>query len=239
MTKRKRAPEGAGVGVFPKSEESLPEVGHGAGSRKDPSLPKGLEKGHAEEWRVAEHGCRLKQTTMEKLKRTVEQARAAFNTGKTRPLAFRIQQLKALKKMVQENEKEFSAAMKADLNKSELNSFSYEIMIVLGEIDLFLEKLPEWASPQSVEKTILTLSDKTYIHREPLGVTLVIGAWNYPFVLIMGPLLAAIAAGNAVVIKPSEISETQPRCWKSCCLNTSTRTCIRWSTEECRRRRSC
>uniref|UniRef100_A0A8C6VJ70 Aldehyde dehydrogenase family 3 member A2 n=1 Tax=Naja naja TaxID=35670 RepID=A0A8C6VJ70_NAJNA len=133
---------------------------------------------------------------MEKLKRTVEQARAAFNTGKTRPLAFRIQQLKALKKMVQENEKEFSAAMKADLNKSELNSFSYEIMIVLGEIDLFLEKLPEWASPQSVEKTILTLSDKTYIHREPLGVTLVIGAWNYPFVLIMGPLLAAIAAGT-------------------------------------------
>uniref|UniRef100_A0A670YIP4 aldehyde dehydrogenase (NAD(+)) n=1 Tax=Pseudonaja textilis TaxID=8673 RepID=A0A670YIP4_PSETE len=57
---------------------------------------------------------------MEKLKRTVEQARAAFNTGKTRPLAFRIQQLKALKKMVQEKEKEFSAAMKADLNKVEL-----------------------------------------------------------------------------------------------------------------------
>ncbi|XP_058019831.1 aldehyde dehydrogenase family 3 member A2 [Ahaetulla prasina] len=144
---------------------------------------------------------------MEKLKRTVEQARAAFNTGKTRPLAFRIQQLKALKKMVQEKEKEFSTALKADLNKSELNSFSYEFMIVLGEIDLMLEKVPDWASPQAVEKTVLTLSDKTYIHREPLGVVLVIGAWNYPFVLIMQPLIAAIAAGNAVVIKPSEISE--------------------------------
>ncbi|XP_060541615.1 aldehyde dehydrogenase family 3 member A2 isoform X1 [Pantherophis guttatus] len=144
---------------------------------------------------------------MEKLKRTVEQARAAFNTGKTRPLAFRIQQLKALKKMMQEKEKEFSAALKADLNKSEFNSFSYEFMIVLGEIDLMLEKLPDWASPQAVEKTVLTLSDKTYIHREPLGVVLVIGAWNYPFVLVMQPLIAAIAAGNAVVVKPSEVSE--------------------------------
>uniref|UniRef100_U3FZT0 Aldehyde dehydrogenase n=1 Tax=Micrurus fulvius TaxID=8637 RepID=U3FZT0_MICFL len=144
---------------------------------------------------------------MEKLKQRVEQARAAFNTGKTRPLAFRIQQLKALKKMVQEREKELSAAMKADLNKSEFNSFSYEFLLVLNEIDMILEKLPDWASPQSVEKTILTLNDKIYIRREPLGVALVIGAWNYPFVLIITPLIAAIAAGNAVVIKPSEISE--------------------------------
>ncbi|XP_025020915.1 fatty aldehyde dehydrogenase isoform X1 [Python bivittatus] len=144
---------------------------------------------------------------MEKLKHVVEQARAAFNTGKTRPLAFRIQQLKALKKMVQEKEKEFTAALKADLNKSQYNSFSYELMIVLGEIELMLEKLPEWASPQDVEKTILTLTDKTYIHREPLGLVLIIGAWNYPFVLIMQPLIGAIAAGNAVVVKPSEVSE--------------------------------
>uniref|UniRef100_A0A670YQP0 Aldehyde dehydrogenase family 3 member A2 n=1 Tax=Pseudonaja textilis TaxID=8673 RepID=A0A670YQP0_PSETE len=95
------------------------------------------------------------------------------------------------------------------LDGKERNShyFSYEFMIILGEIDLILEKLPDWASPQSVEKTILTLNDKSYIRREPLGVALVIGAWNYPFVLIMGPLLAAIAAGNAVVVKPSEISE--------------------------------
>ncbi|XP_070587207.1 aldehyde dehydrogenase family 3 member A2-like isoform X1 [Erythrolamprus reginae] len=162
-------------------------------------------EGHAWEWRVAEHG--FQETVMERMKRTVEQARAAFNTGKTRPLAFRIQQLKALKKMMQEKEKEFCEALKADLNKSELNSFSYEFMIVLGEIDLMMEKLPDWASPQAVEKTLLTLADKTYIHREPLGVVLVIGAWNYPFVLIMEPLIAAIAAGNAVVVKPSEISE--------------------------------
>ncbi|XP_032072163.1 aldehyde dehydrogenase family 3 member A2 [Thamnophis elegans] len=144
---------------------------------------------------------------MEKLKRTVDQARAAFNTGKTRPLAFRIQQLKALKKMLEEKEKEFAAALMADLHKSALNSFSYEFMIILGEIDQILEKLPDWASPQPVEKTVMTLGDKTYIHREPLGVVLVIGAWNYPFVLVMGPLIAAIAAGNAVVVKPSEVSE--------------------------------
>lgn len=68
-------------------------------------------------------------------------------------------------------------------------------MGVLGEIALMVDRLPTWAAPKPVSKNILTLRDEVYIHHEPLGVVLVIGAWNYPFVLIMQPLIGAIAAG--------------------------------------------
>ncbi|XP_054857630.1 aldehyde dehydrogenase family 3 member A2 isoform X2 [Eublepharis macularius] len=144
---------------------------------------------------------------MEKIKLAVERARNAFNSGKTRPLEFRIQQLKALERMVKEKEKEITDALKADLSKNPLNTFTYEILTVLEEISLAVNKLPQWAAPKHVEKNLIVLMDEAYIHYEPLGVVLNIGAWNYPFVLIMQPLVGAIAAGNAVVVKPSEISE--------------------------------
>ncbi|XP_010158282.1 PREDICTED: fatty aldehyde dehydrogenase-like, partial [Eurypyga helias] len=80
-----------------------------------------------------------------------------------------------------------------------------------GELALVMEKLPSWAAPQPVKRNLLTMRDEAYVCSEPLGVVLIIGAWNYPFVLIMQPLIGAIAAGNAVVVKPSEISENTAR----------------------------
>uniref|UniRef100_A0A8D0GXH0 Aldehyde dehydrogenase n=2 Tax=Sphenodon punctatus TaxID=8508 RepID=A0A8D0GXH0_SPHPU len=147
------------------------------------------------------------QGAMDNMKQIVDRARVAFNSGRSRPLEFRMQQLKALERMVKEKEKEIAAAIQADLNKNEFNAFNHEIMGVLVEIALFLNKLPSWAAPQPVEKTLLTLTDEAYVHHEPLVVVLVIGAWNYPFVLLLQPLIGAIAAGNAVVVKPSEVSE--------------------------------
>ncbi|NWI86615.1 AL3A2 dehydrogenase, partial [Pitta sordida] len=144
---------------------------------------------------------------MERMQQVVGRARAAFNTGRSRSLEFRMQQLKALERMVQEREKEILAALKADLHKSGPNGYSHEILGVLGELALAMEKLPSWAAPQHVKKNLMTLRDEAYIHYEPLGVVLIIGAWNYPFVLVMQPLIGAIAAGNAVVVKPSEVSE--------------------------------
>lgn len=76
------------------------------------------------------------------------------------------------------------------------NAYSHEIMGVLGELALAMEKLPSWAAPRPVKKNLLTLRDEAYINPEPLGVVLVIGAWNYPFVLVMQPLIGAIAAGE-------------------------------------------
>ncbi|XP_069767617.1 aldehyde dehydrogenase family 3 member A2-like isoform X2 [Narcine bancroftii] len=94
-------------------------------------------------------------------------------------------------------------------NSSSKNSFEveiYEIVGILNEITMTLNNLPQWTAPQYVSKGMTTLMDTVYIHREPLGVVLIIGAWNYPLVLVLQPLVGAIAAGNAAVLKPSEIS---------------------------------
>ncbi|KAK2537395.1 fatty aldehyde dehydrogenase [Columba guinea] len=144
---------------------------------------------------------------MERMQRVVGQARAAFRSGRCRSLEFRLQQLKGLERMVREREQEILAAIHADLHKSGPNAFNHEILGLLGELALAMDKLKSWAAPQPVKKNLLTLRDEAYICPEPLGVVLIIGAWNYPFLLVMQPLVGAIAAGNAAVVKPSEISE--------------------------------
>ncbi|XP_035159018.2 aldehyde dehydrogenase family 3 member A2 isoform X1 [Callithrix jacchus] len=137
----------------------------------------------------------------------VQRVRQAFLSGRSRPLRFRLQQLEALRRMVQEREKDILAAIGSDLCKSEFNAYSQEVIAVLGEIDFMLENLPEWITAKPVKKNLLTMLDEAYLQPQPLGVVLIIGAWNYPFVLTIQPLIGAIAAGNAVIIKPSELSE--------------------------------
>ncbi|XP_068124817.1 aldehyde dehydrogenase family 3 member A2-like isoform X2 [Hyperolius riggenbachi] len=141
------------------------------------------------------------------MKQIVDKSRKAFATGKTRSLDFRVQQLKAFRRMLTENEAVFKKALKEDLHKNEFAAYTYEIFGLITEIDLCIKNLHEWAAPQPVKKNIMTLTDDVYINYEPLGVVLVIGAWNYPLVVCLQPVIGAIAAGNAVVIKPSEISE--------------------------------
>uniref|UniRef100_A0A4X2KCT0 Aldehyde dehydrogenase, dimeric NADP-preferring n=1 Tax=Vombatus ursinus TaxID=29139 RepID=A0A4X2KCT0_VOMUR len=116
---------------------------------------------------------------------TVKRARAAFNSGKTRPLKFWIPQLENLQRMMKEREEEIAAALYADLHKSKQSALSQEGIFLLGEVDYVLASLLQWI-----------LDEPAYIHSEPLGV-----------VLIIGSLVGAIAAGNAVVLKPSELSE--------------------------------
>ncbi|XP_026636553.1 aldehyde dehydrogenase, dimeric NADP-preferring [Microtus ochrogaster] len=144
---------------------------------------------------------------MSKISDTVNRARDAFNSSKTRPLQFRIQQLEALRRMITEHQADIIAALAADLHKNEWTAYNEEIAHVLEEIDTTIKKLPEWAEDEPVAKTPHTQQDESYIHSEPLGTVLVIGAWNYPFNLTIQPMVGAIAAGNAVVLKPSEVSE--------------------------------
>ncbi|XP_017370391.1 aldehyde dehydrogenase family 3 member A2 isoform X2 [Cebus imitator] len=141
------------------------------------------------------------------MEREVQRVRQAFLSGRSRPLRFRLQQLEALRRMVQEREKDILAAICSDLCKSEFNAYSQEVISVLGEIDFMLENLPEWVTAKPVKKNLLTMLDEAYLQPQPLGVVLIIGAWNYPFLLAIQPLIGAIAAGNAVIIKPSELSE--------------------------------
>ncbi|XP_069022603.1 aldehyde dehydrogenase family 3 member A2-like [Embiotoca jacksoni] len=141
----------------------------------------------------------------------VERVRKAFQTGRSRPLEHRVLQLTGLLRFVSERRTEITEAAKRDLGKSEHGTELFETLGLEGEIKLAVEKLAEWAAPRPVEKNLLTISDEVYVQPEPLGVVLIIGAWNYPWAVTLQPLVAAIAAGNAAVIKPSEISSHSAR----------------------------
>ncbi|XP_031728312.1 aldehyde dehydrogenase family 3 member A2a isoform X2 [Anarrhichthys ocellatus] len=136
----------------------------------------------------------------------VQRARKSFQTGKTKPLEYRIHQLKNLLRFISERRGEIADAVKRDLGKSARGTELFETLGLEGEINLSMEKLAEWAAPRPVEKSLLTISDEVYVQPEPLGVVLIIGAWNYPWAVTLQPLVGAIAAGNAAVIKPSEVS---------------------------------
>lgn len=136
----------------------------------------------------------------------MKRARRAFQTGRSKPLDYRVRQLKSLHRFVSERRPEIAEAVRKDLHKTEHATELFETLGLEGEINLAVGKLSEWAAPRPVEKNLLTIADEVYIQPEPLGVVLIIGAWNYPWAVTLQPLIAAIAAGNAAVIKPSEVS---------------------------------
>ncbi|XP_017650801.1 LOW QUALITY PROTEIN: aldehyde dehydrogenase, dimeric NADP-preferring [Nannospalax galili] len=142
-----------------------------------------------------------------KISDMVKRARDSFNSGQTRPLQFRIQQLEALRRMITEHRQDIAGALAADLHKDEWTVYYEEVVYVLEENETTVKRLRQWVTDEPVEKTPQTLQDESYSHVEPLGMVLVIGIWNYPFNLTIQPMLGTIAAGNAVILKPSEVSE--------------------------------
>lgn len=132
--------------------------------------------------------------------------RAHFETGSTKPLSWRLSQLTALEHLLMEREKDILDALYADLRKPATEAFTSEIGITLSELRLTRKKLARWMKPERVRSALVAIPGRSYIYREPLGVTLIIGAWNYPVNLIGLPLIGALAAGNCVVLKPSEIT---------------------------------
>ncbi|MBS7345355.1 MAG: aldehyde dehydrogenase [Caryophanon sp.] len=142
--------------------------------------------------------------TAQQVEQYIEEQRAYFFSGETRDLAFRIAQLQTLKATIQKYEKEVVEALYADLHKSEFEAYSTEISIVYSSIDEFSKNLAEWAKPVAAKTPIAFQPAKSYIVREPYGVTCIIGPFNYPFQLVMEPLLGAIIGGNTAIIKPSE-----------------------------------
>ena len=130
--------------------------------------------------------------------------RKFFDSGATKPYSYRRQQLLRLKAAIEKYEHQIYAALHADLKKSAEECWVTENGIVLAEIKQLLRHLKEWMQPERKRTNLLNLGSASYVYKEPLGVVLIIGPWNYPFQLIMKPLAGAIAAGNAVVLKPSE-----------------------------------
>ncbi|MDR4219689.1 aldehyde dehydrogenase [Priestia megaterium] len=129
-----------------------------------------------------------------------------FNSGKTKDVAFRIETLKKLRELVVRHEDDILKAVKADLNKPEMEAKRAEVGLVLSEIDFAVKNLTEWAAPKEVETPFTHAGAKSYIYQDPYGLALVIAPWNYPFQLAVSPVVGAIAAGNCVVLKPSELT---------------------------------
>ena len=132
--------------------------------------------------------------------------RSVFDSGVTRPVAFRMEQLKKLKRAIQENEKSIEEALYKDLKKSETETYAAETGLLLAEINIAIKKLGVWMQPKSVSTNLVNFPSKSKIYRDPLGVVLIIAPWNYPLQLLLIPLVGAIAGGNCAVIKPSEFS---------------------------------
>lgn len=129
-----------------------------------------------------------------------------FHSHKTRDYAFRMNQLTKLKQVIKSHEKDLSETLKQDLNKSEFESYITEIGIILEEINYVLKNLKKWIKPQKVKTPLTHIGAKSLIYSEPYGVSLIISPWNYPLNLAIAPLVGAIAAGNCVVLKPSELT---------------------------------
>jgi len=132
--------------------------------------------------------------------------RAYFETGATKPLSWRLSQLDALEHFLMEREQDIEDALRADLRKPPTEAFTSEAGIALSELRLTRKKLASWMKPERVRTSKIAMPGRSYIYREPLGVTLIIGAWNYPLHLVLVPLIGAIAAGNCAVLKPSEVA---------------------------------
>ncbi len=140
--------------------------------------------------------------TISPVKVLLDKQRDFFDTNTTRDISFRIEQLKNLKKAIQDREQDIYAALTADFRKSEFETYATEIGVIYDEIGVMLKNIKKWATPELVKDTIANFPSRNYIYPEPYGVTLVIGAWNYPLQLTLAPVVGAIAAGNTCIIKP-------------------------------------
>ncbi|WP_420453150.1 aldehyde dehydrogenase family protein [Ilumatobacter sp.] len=155
----------------------------------------------------------------------VQHVRDGFDRRTTRPLSWRREQLRAIEAMLRDHADEFTTALHDDLRKPRTEAWTTEIGFTLADVDHQLDHLDEWTSPRKVKVPLVFRPASARIVPEPKGVVLVIAPWNYPLQLLLSPLAAAIAAGNAVVAKPSELAPATSAALVARCaeyLDTST-----------------
>mgnify|MGYP001224210161 FL=1 len=140
------------------------------------------------------------------MQKIVERQRKYHLSGATRDYNFRIEQLQKLQAMLKRYEKDIYRALKADLNKSKHEVITTELGILHTEIEFTLKHLKEWMEDEEVPTPLTHKGSNSYIRYEPYGVVLVIAPWNYPLQLSIAPMVGALAAGNTVIVKPSEIA---------------------------------
>jgi len=141
----------------------------------------------------------------------IERQKQYFRTGETRSVPFRREQLIKLREAVLRFEPQLLAALKEDLNKSEQEAYTTEIGIVLSEIRTALRYVRRWSKPERARTPMTHFGASSRIVPEPYGTALIIGPWNYPVNLMLVPVVSAIAAGNTIVMKPSEMAPATSR----------------------------
>ncbi len=144
---------------------------------------------------------------MAEIKAQFQAQKSYFNSLNPMDINRRELLLRKLYSVVFEHENEILEALRTDLGKSEFEGIIAETQFILGEINHALKKLKKWSKRKSVRSPFLQFPSRSYIQPMPLGNVLIIGPWNYPFQLLLSPLVGAIAAGNTAIIKPSEVSQ--------------------------------
>ena len=157
---------------------------------------------------------------IENISKKYEKQKKIFNSGTSKSIQYRINSLKKLKKNISLNENEIINALKSDLGKSETETFFSEIALIYIEINLALKNVKRWSKKRKVSSSLINFLSSDYIIPEPYGVTLNISPWNYPFQLSISPLIGAVAAGNTVILKPSEFSSKTSEIIKKIIENT-------------------
>ena len=143
---------------------------------------------------------------MGEYRQQLQKLKSYFESGATRSYSFRKDQLQKLKQALLKHEREIYTALQSDLKKNPEESWITEVGFVINEINYCLNHLREWMKPERVSTNLLNFPSKSMVMKEPLGVVLIISPWNYPLQLLFTPLVGAIAAGNCMVIKPSEFA---------------------------------
>lgn len=141
----------------------------------------------------------------------VDRLRTTFRSGRTKPVSWRTEQLRGLRSLLTEHGQDIAAALHADMGKSEREAFRTEIDFTVREIDHTLERLEEWLRPEPAEVPEHLGDATAWTVWDPLGVVLVIAPWNYPAQLLLAPVAGALAAGNCVLAKPSELAPATSR----------------------------
>ncbi|MDZ4993073.1 aldehyde dehydrogenase family protein [Clostridium perfringens] len=145
----------------------------------------------------------------------INEQRKYFSTNETKDIDFRINKLKKLREVLKNEEEKVLEALRKDLMKSAFESYITEVAMVYDEINTQIKNIRKWSKRRRVKTPIVQFPAKSFVQLEPYGVVLIIGPFNYPFMLTMDPLIGAIAAGNTVVLKPSESAPETSKVLKS------------------------
>jgi len=143
---------------------------------------------------------------MSNVQEIIEKQQSFAKMGLAKDVSFRKKQLQLLKKVLKENETLLYQAIFDDVKKSSTETYITELAVIYHEIDHSIKHLDKWSKPVKVKTSLTNIPGKSFIIPEPFGTTLIIGAWNYPYQLVLMPTVTALAAGNTAILKPSELS---------------------------------